>query len=275
MGVRVSQFYVVFFALSGFLISGSSIAKLQPQAIHRNVRQNFVDTTRLDGAVPIGNPTTIGAQPATPSPPASIATEPTFNPPSTTTITSPATTITSPATTGGVWCVANPSASPTALQVALDYACGYGGSDCTAIQPGGGCYDPSTVQSHASYAFNSYYQKNPVPNSCVFGGTAQLVYTDPSNGNCRYASSSTTSTAAEPPPSPPPPVILSPPTDLSPPTTMDPTTDTPMTPDGFGPPYEGSEEPAGEPSSATFASSRSFIYFIATGIYWILVANSF
>ncbi|RZR86091.1 hypothetical protein BHM03_00013194 [Ensete ventricosum] len=71
------------------------------------------------------------------------------------------------------WCVASQTASKTALQVALDYACGYGGADCSAIQEGGSCYNPNTVRDHASYAFNDYYQKNPIPTSCGFGGTAQ------------------------------------------------------------------------------------------------------
>ncbi|EPS62842.1 hypothetical protein M569_11948, partial [Genlisea aurea] len=106
------------------------------------------------------------------------------------------------------WCVASPEASPTALQVALDYACGYGGADCSAIQPGGTCFDPNTVRDHASYAFNDYYQKNPTAMSCTFGGTAQLVKNDPSSGNCRYASA--TSPIQNPPATPtqnPPPAV--------------------------------------------------------------------
>ena len=81
---------------------------------------------------------------------------------------------------GSSWCVATPSASQVSLQVALDYACGFGGADCSAIQAGGKCYNPNSVRDHASFAFNSYYQKNPVPNSCNFGGTAVITNTNPS-----------------------------------------------------------------------------------------------
>lgn len=86
----------------------------------------------------------------------------------------------SPPSSGASWCIASQSASQKALQIALDYACGYGGTDCSAIQAGQRCYNPNTIHDHASYAFNSYYQKNPVPNSCNFGGTAVITSTDPS-----------------------------------------------------------------------------------------------
>nr|CAB3460626.1 unnamed protein product [Digitaria exilis] len=92
---------------------------------------------------------------------------------------------------GGSWCVASPSASSTALQVALDYACGQGGADCSPIQQGGSCFNPDTVHDHASYAFNSYYQKNPVQTSCDFGGTAVLTSTNPSTSTCQYPATST------------------------------------------------------------------------------------
>jgi hypothetical protein len=103
----------------------------------------------------------------------------TYSPSSTVPITAPSTS-NSPVSSGASWCIASPSASQRALQVALDYACGIGGTDCSAIQVGGSCYNPNSVHDHASFAFNKYYQKNPVPNSCNFGGTAVITNTNPS-----------------------------------------------------------------------------------------------
>lgn len=130
--------------------------------------------------VPVVNPTTPGSSPiVNPTSPVPPTTTGPANPtnPVPPAMTGPANPGSS---SGGAWCIANPTASPTALQVALDYACGYGGTDCSALQPNAPCFEPNTVADHASYAFNDYYQKNPVPTSCVFGGAAQLSYTDPS-----------------------------------------------------------------------------------------------
>ncbi|XP_047328692.1 major pollen allergen Ole e 10-like [Impatiens glandulifera] len=109
-------------------------------------------------------------------------------------IPSPTTTTSyTPEATGGAsWCVAVQSASQAAIQLALDYACGHG-ADCSAIQPAGECYRPNTMRDHASYAFNSYYQKNPIPTSCNFGGTAIITSTDPSYVNCQFPTTSTSS----------------------------------------------------------------------------------
>ncbi|THG19051.1 hypothetical protein TEA_006601 [Camellia sinensis var. sinensis] len=87
------------------------------------------------------------------------------------------------------WCVARSDASHQALQAALDYACGFG-ADCGPIQSSGLCYLPNTVQAHASYAFNSYYQRQAnAPGSCDFAGSATIAKTDPSYGSCVYPSS--------------------------------------------------------------------------------------
>ncbi|XAR66663.1 Glucan endo-1,3-beta-D-glucosidase [Bertholletia excelsa] len=207
-----------------------------------------VSSTQFD-AIPIVNPapSSGGAPPvvASPPPPASTTTQPppttTTQPPPTTTTQPPPTTTTptpttgAPGTSGGAWCVASSTAAPTALQVALDYACGFGGADCSAIQPGASCYNPNTVKDHASYAFNDYYQKNPVPTSCVFGGAAQLSYTDPSSGSCHFASPRGTSTPAPPAmtaPSPPSPVSMA----------------TPLNP--YSPTTEYGGEPTASPNSA-------------------------
>ncbi|XP_074272406.1 major pollen allergen Ole e 10-like [Silene latifolia] len=98
---------------------------------------------------------------------------------------------------GTSWCIASETAGQAALQTALDYACGKGGADCTAIQPGGRCYNPSSLYDHASYAFNDYYQKNPIPNSCNFGGTAVITTIDPSSRACEYPPTSISSSVLD------------------------------------------------------------------------------
>ncbi|KAH9619350.1 hypothetical protein KSS87_002873 [Heliosperma pusillum] len=86
-----------------------------------------------------------------------------------------------------LWCVAKPSVPAGTLQEAMDYACGEGGAECNEIQPSGSCYYPDTVVAHASYAFNSYWQKNKMSaGSCSFGGTAMIINSDPSFQQCRF-----------------------------------------------------------------------------------------
>uniref|UniRef100_A0ACD5WK08 Uncharacterized protein n=1 Tax=Avena sativa TaxID=4498 RepID=A0ACD5WK08_AVESA len=87
------------------------------------------------------------------------------------------------------WCVASLRAPESALQEGLNYACGQGGVDCSAIQPGGSCFEPDTLRDHASYAFNSYFQKDTGGTArCDFGGAAMFTYTDPSTATCKYPS---------------------------------------------------------------------------------------
>ncbi|KAH6761790.1 hypothetical protein C2S52_019223 [Perilla frutescens var. hirtella] len=78
------------------------------------------------------------------------------------------------------WCVVTVSATNAQLQAFLDSTCNQ--LDCKAIRPGGSCYDPNTLQNHASYVLNLYYRAKGV---CISGlGTPSV--NDPSFGSCRY-----------------------------------------------------------------------------------------
>ncbi|KAL3571355.1 hypothetical protein D5086_025259 [Populus alba] len=91
------------------------------------------------------------------------------------------------------FCVAKPNADPGKLQVGLNWACGQGGANCSAIQEGQPCYLPNTYQNHASYAYNDYYQKMHLAGAtCDFDGTATTTTSNPSYGSCKFTGSSTT-----------------------------------------------------------------------------------
>lgn len=70
--------------------------------------------------------------------------------------------------------------SEAQLQTNLDYACGQG-IDCSPIQPGGACFEPNTVASHATYAMNLLFQSlGKDPWNCDFSQTATLSSNNPS-----------------------------------------------------------------------------------------------
>ncbi|XP_062088327.1 glucan endo-1,3-beta-glucosidase 1 isoform X1 [Humulus lupulus] len=93
-------------------------------------------------------------------------------------------------TTNQTYCIAMDEVDSKTLQAALDWACGPGRANCTEIQPGEDCYYPNNVKNHASFAFDSYYQKEGrAAGSCDFKGVATITTTDPSHGRCLFPGS--------------------------------------------------------------------------------------
>ncbi|BBG98634.1 O-Glycosyl hydrolases family 17 protein [Prunus dulcis] len=81
-------------------------------------------------------------------------------------------------------------ADPKMLQAALDWACGPGKVDCSALLQGEPCYEPDNVIAHATYAFDTYYHKmGKTPAACDFNGVAAITTTDPSHGSCIFPGS--------------------------------------------------------------------------------------
>ncbi|CAH8361896.1 unnamed protein product [Eruca vesicaria subsp. sativa] len=84
------------------------------------------------------------------------------------------------------WCVPKEDATEEQLQASLDWVCGQG-IDCGPITPGGVCFEPNNVMSHAAYAMNLYFQKSPEnPTDCDFSQTARITSDNPSYNNCVY-----------------------------------------------------------------------------------------
>uniref|UniRef100_A0A0E0KE94 X8 domain-containing protein n=1 Tax=Oryza punctata TaxID=4537 RepID=A0A0E0KE94_ORYPU len=141
--------------------------------------------------------------------------------------------------TAGTFCVALQNADATALQAGLNWACGPGQADCSAIQPGGACYKQNDLAALASYAYNDYYQKmSSTGATCSFNGTATTTTTDPSSGSCVFSGSSMAGGTNTSVPGASPPTTLSPPAGLTPPVGTSPPTD-------FSPPAAGTTPPAG------------------------------
>ncbi|CAN4089787.1 unnamed protein product [Withania somnifera] len=89
------------------------------------------------------------------------------------------------------FCVAKQGADENKLQDGLNWACGQGHANCSAIQSGQPCYFPDTLQNHASYAYNDYYQRmRSLGGTCDFDGTATTTTQDPSSRTCKFTGSS-------------------------------------------------------------------------------------
>ncbi|CAK9139250.1 unnamed protein product [Ilex paraguariensis] len=79
----------------------------------------------------------------------------------------------------GSWCVPKPSTSDQALMDNINFACGI--VNCSTIQEGGPCFNPSTLINHASVAMNIYYQQEGRHFwNCDFTESGLIVVTDPS-----------------------------------------------------------------------------------------------
>ncbi|KAH0461569.1 hypothetical protein IEQ34_009144 [Dendrobium chrysotoxum] len=76
------------------------------------------------------------------------------------------------------WCIAYPGANPGNLQRDINNICS--SIDCSSIKPGGSCYQPNDLVSHASVVFNLYYKAHSSqPSACNFGGDAMFSLADP------------------------------------------------------------------------------------------------
>ncbi|GKC61786.1 glucan endo-1,3-beta-glucosidase 4-like protein [Tanacetum coccineum] len=69
------------------------------------------------------------------------------------------------------FCVARKGADTGSLQDGLNWACGPGQANCSAIQSGQPCFMPDTLENHASFAYNDYYQRMRSYGSCIFTGS--------------------------------------------------------------------------------------------------------
>ncbi|XP_031116207.1 glucan endo-1,3-beta-glucosidase-like [Ipomoea triloba] len=88
----------------------------------------------------------------------------------------------------GKFCTPKAGATDAQLQANINYVCSQG-VDCRPIQPGGACFNPNTVRSHAAYIMNTFYQtKGRQPFQCDFSGTAAITSANPSHGSCKYLS---------------------------------------------------------------------------------------
>ncbi|VFR02879.1 unnamed protein product [Cuscuta campestris] len=102
------------------------------------------------------------------------------------------------------FCVAKAEAKDQDLQGGIDWACGPGETNCSAIlSPRDPCYGDS-VKNRASFAFNEYFQRMRFcGGNCDFSGTANLTDIDPSYGSCRFTQILNSTRPACPSTSPP------------------------------------------------------------------------
>ncbi|KAJ4970604.1 hypothetical protein NE237_003703 [Protea cynaroides] len=92
------------------------------------------------------------------------------------------------------WCVVNNNKDMSNVTAIAQDTCSV--ADCTALSPGGSCFNISWP-GNVSYIFNSYYQQHDQKSdSCDFGGLGLITTVDPSVDNCRFAVELHTSVSA-------------------------------------------------------------------------------
>ncbi|GAB2224809.1 hypothetical protein Droror1_Dr00005586 [Drosera rotundifolia] len=93
-------------------------------------------------------------------------------------------------TTNLTYCAVRDGADEKLVQAALDWACGAGMVDCSPLLQGQPCYEPDNVIAHATYAFDTYYQKmGRTPEACNFNGVAEITTTNLTHGTCVFPTS--------------------------------------------------------------------------------------
>ncbi|EOA33827.1 hypothetical protein CARUB_v10021306mg [Capsella rubella] len=86
------------------------------------------------------------------------------------------------------WCVLAASATDAQLQANIDWACSIEIVDCVSISPGGVCYEPNTLTTHASYVMNDYYRLHgETEEACDFNHSGQVINANPSYLRCRFS----------------------------------------------------------------------------------------
>ncbi|KAL1560854.1 major pollen allergen Ole e 10-like [Salvia divinorum] len=180
--ISIINLYIL--ATSTLLAFTNCISSYDPRSIEVSIKNAATtQSAQLQPTPPYQTPQNYPPLCSFPPPPSTPAS--TILPPPTRPLTPPSP---SAKPDHGAWCVAKPSVPVPTIQQALDYACG-SGADCGPTQPGGACSQPDTVVAHASFAFNSYWQKaKSIGGTCDFGGSAMIVNVDPSYAQCHFLS---------------------------------------------------------------------------------------
>ncbi|CAA2960459.1 glucan endo-1,3-beta-glucosidase 13 [Olea europaea subsp. europaea] len=102
----------------------------------------------------------------------------------------------------GTWCIASSTASEDDIKKGLDWACGSRNVDRSAIQLSQPCFEPDSLASHASFAFNRLNHcteallEQEYLRLYIFGGAGVRTNKNPSYENCLYMTWGSNITAA-------------------------------------------------------------------------------